>query len=60
MTTLMQTVNTIVDGKIIRIHAETLPLPETDLKIENTHAVSYIVDTLKIQQRKLISALLAH
>lgn len=53
MTTLMQTVNTIVDGKIIRIHAETLPLPETDLKIENTHAVSYIVDTLKNSAEKI-------
>ncbi len=53
MTTLMQTVNTVIDGKLIRIHAETLPLPETALKIENSHAVSYIVDTLKKTTEKI-------
>ncbi len=51
-TTLMQTVNTVVDGKLIRIHAETLPLPEAISKLEKIHAVSFIVDTLKNATKK--------
>lgn len=52
-TTLMQTVNTVVDGKLIRIHAETLPLPEAISKLEKIHAVSFIVDTLKNATEKI-------
>ncbi|NLZ75181.1 MAG: nucleoside hydrolase [Erysipelotrichia bacterium] len=52
-TTLMQTVNTVVDGKLIRIHAETLPLPEATSKLEKNHAVSFIVDTLRSTTEKI-------
>lgn len=52
-TTLMQTVNTVIDGKLIRIHAETLPLPKATSKLESMHAVSYLVDTLRNAKEKI-------
>lgn len=52
-TTLMQTVKKVVAGRLVRIHAETLPLPETVSKIEKTHAVSFIVDTLRNTAEKI-------
>jgi inosine-uridine nucleoside N-ribohydrolase len=52
-TTLMQTVKKVVDGKLVRIHAETLPLPEATSKLEDSHAVSFIVDTLRNATEKI-------
>ena len=51
--TLMQIGSREVDGKILRIHDDELPLPIAVRKAEPENASSFIVDTLKNSEEKI-------
>lgn len=51
--TLMERIHMEVDGKQILIHQQSFDLPTSNRKIEDKHAVSYIVDTLKQTKEKI-------
>ncbi len=51
--TLMQRIRKMVDGKEILIHERSFKLPKSDKKIEDTHAVSFLVDTLRHTKEKI-------
>ena len=51
--TRMQTVSKEVDGKVLRIHDDELPLPQAMGKVRKEHACSFIVDTLLGSDEKI-------
>ena len=51
--TLMQRVKMEIDGKQILIHDPSFPLPLPERKVEEKHACSYIIDTLRNAQEKI-------
>ena len=51
--TLMERIHMVVDGKEIVIHQQSFDLPEPSRTIEEKHAVSFIVDTLKNTKEKI-------
>lgn len=51
--TLQETVKKVVDGKEVTIHFPILPIKETTRKLEDKHAVSYLVETLKNAKEKI-------
>ncbi len=51
--TLMQRVKMEIDGKQILIHDPSFPLPLPERKVEEKHACSYIIDTLRNAEEKI-------
>ncbi len=51
--TLMQRVKMEIDGKQILIHDPSFPLPLPERKVEEKHACSYIIDTLRNTKEKI-------
>ena len=51
--TLMQTVHKEIDGKQILIHDPSFDLPLPERKVEEKHACSYIVETLRNAKEKI-------
>ena len=51
--TLMQRIKMQIDGKEVLIHERSFKLPESDKKAEDTHGVSYLVDTLRHAREKI-------
>ena len=51
--TLMERIHMEVDGKEILIHEQSFALPKSKRKIEEKHAVSFIVDTLRNTNEKI-------
>ena len=51
--TLIQRIRMEIDGKEILIHERSFRLPESERKAEDTHAVSYLVDTLRHSKEKI-------
>ena len=51
--TLMETIRKEIDGKEILIHQQSFNLPLPDRKVEDKHAVSYILETLQQTDEKI-------
>ena len=51
--TLIQRIKMVVDDKEILIHEKSFKLPMPDKKVEDEHAVSYIVNTLRKTKEKI-------
>ena len=51
--TLMETIRKEINGEEILIHEKSMKLPKSNRKVEDKHAVSFIVETLKNAKEKI-------